>query len=77
MKTIIQIIPAPPDLYAYYEEDEKEVHKEYGPLRLRVVCLALVENEVGTTWIEPMTIDGAFVDLEKSSNFSELEFLDK
>lgn len=51
---IIQIIPAPPDMWAIWEPTEKGEKTEYSP----VVCLALHQGEEGGTWVTPMVMFG-------------------
>lgn len=49
-KKIKQIIPAPEGLYANYEGDKEDI------VKLPIVCLALVEDEDGSTRVEAMDI---------------------
>lgn len=67
---ILQIIPAPPNMWARWEPEEGE-EAEYSP----VVCLALVEED-GATCVAPMVAfgDGTIERPTDFSNFGEFEF---
>ena len=67
---ILQIIPAPADMWAVFRTNKPGVFS-----RERVACLALIENEDGCTGIaamihdglagfEPAWVDHAFVGIE-------------
>lgn len=67
---IIQIIPAPPNMWARWKPTENVEKEEYSP----IVCLALMEDEDGGTWVTPMSIgeDGEIDDVMDFSNFGGL-----
>ena len=67
---ILQIIPAPPNMWARWEPEEGE-EAEYSP----VVCLALVEED-GATCVAPMVAfgNGTIESPMDFSNFGEFEF---
>lgn len=64
---IIQIIPAPPNMWAVWKPTENIEKEEYSP----IVCLALMEDEDGGTWVTPMSIceDGGIDDVMDFMNF--------
>lgn len=68
---IIQVIPAPADMWARFKADGNN-----GGGACRVVCLALVEDGSGCRDVRPMIADGdgviEFVDAY--SNFDGLEW---
>lgn len=67
---IIQIIPAPPNMWARWKPTEKGEKEEYSP----IACLALMEDKDGGTWVTPMSIceDGEIGDVADFSNFGGL-----
>lgn len=69
---IIQIIPAPPNMWARWKPTENVEKEDYSP----IVCLALMEGEDGGTWVTPMSIgeDGGINDVMEFSNFGGVEF---
>lgn len=69
---IIQIIPAPPNMWVRWKPTEIVEKEDYSP----IVCLALMEDEDGFTWAIPMSIgeDGAIYDVMDFSNFGGLVF---
>lgn len=64
---IIQIIPAPPNMWAMWKPTENGEQEDYSP----IVCLALMEDEDGGTWVTPMSIgeDGEIHGVMDFSNF--------
>lgn len=64
---IIQIIPSLPNMWARWKPTEKGEVGEYSP----IVCLALMQDEDGGTWVTPMSIgeDGEIDDVMDFSNF--------
>lgn len=64
---IIQIIPAPPNMWARWKPTEKGEQEEYSP----IVCLALMEDKDGCTYVSPMSIaeDGEINDVMDFCNF--------
>lgn len=68
---IIQIIPAPPNMWARWEPDDGE-ELEYSP----VVCLALMQEKDGGTYVTPMVafLDGDILNPLDFSNFGGIEF---
>ena len=67
---ILQIIPAPADMWATYEDENGEAKRD------RVACLALIESEDGFRDIYPMVqIDpGCFDPVTDVSNFVGIEY---
>lgn len=68
---IIQIIPAPAGMYVKYAgECNGEEYEYYAP----VVCLALMENQLGSRYIQPMSInaDGYIEKIDKSVDFDSI-----
>lgn len=68
---IIQIIPAPPNMWARWEPDDGG-ELEYS----HVVCLALMQEEDGGTYVTPMVafLDGDILNPLDFSNFGGIEF---
>lgn len=69
---IIQIIPAPPDMWARWSPGECCENNSFS----RIVCLALKEHEDGTD-VVPMVIiedDGEIMDVFDFSNFGGIVF---
>ncbi len=69
---ILQIIPAPKGIKAYYED-------EGNKWSVPVVCLALVESATGLRYIEPVEMySDSLIDIvgasEKSGAFLEITF---
>lgn len=64
---IIQIIPARPNMWATWDPTSKGENEEYSP----IVCLALMEDDDGGTWVTPMSIseDGEIDNIMEFSNF--------
>lgn len=64
---IIQIVPAPPGMWARWNPTENVKKEEYSP----IVCLALIEDEGVNTYVTPMSIseDGEIQDVFEFSNF--------
>lgn len=64
---IIQIIPAPPNMWARWEPTEEGEQEEHSP----IVCLALMEDEDGFRWVAPMDIceGGEICDVSDIYNF--------
>lgn len=64
---IIQIIPAPSNMWARWKPTENGEKEEYSP----IACLALMEDEDGYTFVTPMSIfkDGEINDVMDFSNF--------
>ena len=67
---ILQIIPAPADMWATYEDENGETKRD------RVACLALIGSEDGFRDIYPMVqIDpGCFDPVTDVSNFVCIEY---
>lgn len=67
---IIQIIPAPPNMFARWKPTENVEKEEYSP----IICLALMEDEDGGTWVTPMSIgeDGEIDNVADFMNFGGL-----
>ena len=61
---IVQIIPAPKGILAWYEEDGANGSKEV--CACPIVCLALVEDKSGIRYVVPMeiSIDGEIDEIE-------------
>ena len=66
---IVQIIPAPADMWARFKADEGDGGA------CRVVCLALVENGDGCRDVRPMTADGDGV-IEFAGTYSNFDGLE-
>lgn len=66
MEEIIQIIPAPPNMFVRLVQGENE-KDEYG----KIVCLALIKDFDGTTYITPMMLleEGTIENVHDFSNF--------
>lgn len=69
---IIQIIPVSSNMWAKWEPTSKGENEEYSP----IVCLALMEDDDGGTWVTPMSIseDGEIDDIIEFSNFGGIVF---
>lgn len=69
---IIQIIPAPPDMWAWY----KDLTAGYM-FPNRVVCMALVENSMGCRTVRPMAIGQTdlYADIVEDVGFVGLSFM--
>ena len=69
MEKIVQIIPAPNNLYARYKETDGEQFLD------KVVCLALIEDEDGYRYVAPMIVmDESITDVGGISNFQDIVF---
>lgn len=69
---IIQIIPAPPNMWARWEPDDGE-EVEFSP----IICLALMESGNGSTYVSPMVCfadDGLIEEATDFRNFGGIVF---
>lgn len=67
MEEIIQIIPAPSNMFVRLWQGENE-QAEYG----KIVCLALIKDFDGLTYVTPMTLleeEGTIENVHDFSNF--------
>lgn len=69
---IIQIIPATPNMWAIWMPTKYGEETEYSP----IVCLALMEDEDGGTYVTPMaaTLDGEIDNPMDVANFGGIVF---
>lgn len=72
MNKIKQIIPAPNNLYALYEDDELGINIEG-----KILCLGIVTDEDGMDYVTGFEADdlGCIDDVSETSNFKGYKFI--